>query len=816
MRRAPLLPVAGLVLLAFTVLSIAPPDADAARRKKRAWTGVGLLLDGTWSRNDEVTQLLTGEVKALTEGEFDVRFDKVLVADFRAKTINAHLDQLFADPEVDIVITLGPLSSHLVAKRADLPKPVIAPLVIDPELQGLPMKRGASGRRNLSYLVWSWAPPRDLKAFAEIVPFEKLTILSAPYYGEVMPGFGAALAKLPQVAKGYSVVAVGSSADKALAEIPPDSDAVYVGPLLHLPEAELQKLIDGLGDRRLPSFSMLGRRMVQMGVLASVAPEEDFPRLARRVAINLQRILLGEDPREMSVDFKREERLTINMSTARRIGFYPSWDVLTEADLLKSERKSVDRKLNLLTAVKAALSANADLQAADQAVVVGAEEIALARANLLPRVDLGLTAGFIDRDRARASLGQAAERQMGVELGVTQVIYSERAWANMDIQKHLHRGREAERNVSRLDVIFEATSAYLNVLRAKTLETIQKDNLTRTRQNLELARLRNRIGASGPAEVYRWESQIANDRKAVISANSQRNIAEMQLNRVLRRPLEEPFVTEETALDDPFLITSDPRLFRALRDPWSFKVFRRLMVEMSLERSPDLDQLDEAIKAQRRAIVSNKRRLWAPEIGLSFTLSHQLYAGGEGSEGTIELPPTIPLTFPEADDTDWTLGLKLSLPLFEGTARYAEIRKAQAELRRLRLLREAASERIEQRVRSELHRAGASYPAIKLSRDAAEAAQKNLDLVTQAYSRGAVSIIELIDAQNAALVADEVAASSVYDFLVDLMAVHRALGSFFILLDDERREEFLQILDTRLDQESAPPAATPEPKGPAQ
>ena len=52
-----------------------------------------------------------------------------------------------------------------------------------------------------------------------------------------------------------------------------------------------------------------------------------------------------------------------------------------------------------------------------------------------------------------------------------------------------------------------------------------------SRSNLELARVRQQIGFSGSAEVYRWESQIATARKRAIEANARRNAAEIALNR---------------------------------------------------------------------------------------------------------------------------------------------------------------------------------------------------------------------------------------------------------------------------------------------
>ena len=45
-------------------------------------------------------------------------------------------------------------------------------------------------------------------------------------------------------------------------------------------------------------------------------------------------------------------------------------------------------------------------------------------------------------------------------------------------------------------MIPDASSAFLQILRAKTQERLEKENLDVTRSNLELARLRVRVGSS--------------------------------------------------------------------------------------------------------------------------------------------------------------------------------------------------------------------------------------------------------------------------------------------------------------------------------
>ena len=123
-------------------------------------------------------------------------------------------------------------------------------------------------------------------------------------------------------------------------------------------------------------------------------------------------------------------------------------------------------------------------------------------------------------------------------------------------------------------------------------------------------------------------------------------------------------------------------------------------------------------------------------------------------------------------------------------------RRSQAEidLEEVTLRRDAARQRIEQRLRSVLHQTGASFVGIDLTRDAAEAAQRNLELVTDRYAEGIVDILRLLDAQTQALVADLAAANAVFNYLIDLMGTQRAVGRFDYYRSSDDRQTFLNQL----------------------
>jgi outer membrane protein TolC len=143
------------------------------------------------------------------------------------------------------------------------------------------------------------------------------------------------------------------------------------------------------------------------------------------------------------------------------------------------------------------------------------------------------------------------------------------------------------------------------------------------------------------------------------------------------------------------------------------------------------------------------------------------------------------------NDTSWSVALSLSFPLFKGGEKAAVRARTSKELEQLRLQREALAERIEERIRAALHLTGASHISITQARKAAKSAEDSLEVIRNAYELGAVTILRLLDAQNAVYNAQQNAADAVYSFLIDLMEMERAIGRFEFFMGDEERQAFL-------------------------
>jgi hypothetical protein len=143
---------------------------------------VGVLIDGPSAREDVGADALEHAATAVYGDGLTLTAapQKRLNGNWSVPALNAALDRLEADPQVDVVVTLGFAASHLVAHRARLPKPTIAATVLDPVLQTFPVKGGTSGRHNFTYVTTFNRVDDQIGTFHRIIGFSHLIEVAVP------------------------------------------------------------------------------------------------------------------------------------------------------------------------------------------------------------------------------------------------------------------------------------------------------------------------------------------------------------------------------------------------------------------------------------------------------------------------------------------------------------------------------------------------------------------------------------------------------------------------------------------------------------
>jgi outer membrane protein TolC len=746
---------------------------------------VAVITDGPSDRFVAEHQKYIDELLTLTANEFDVQIRRTS-GNWTRDSIIRVLDETYADPEFDMVLVTGFIANQIAAIRREYSKPTFLPQIIDTGLLERDESIGRSGIRNLNYLTRYADFGEDLDTLSRFTTYRDLVLF-------VDAGLASAIQVLQDRAleasaeRGINLILVPHDGiDHDLMKgVPAETDAIFVAGLPRMPEADFLRLIEGINAARLPSYSFIGVRDVARGLLVTNSEPRDTDRQARLNGLNMQAVMLGERPEDQPIASLRKEQLTINMATARLIGLSPTFELLNEAVLLNQDVEAAGEQYGLVEIARLAVEQNLDLQAEEFGVRAGLQEIARARTNLLPQV--GASYGqTIRKESSAVAAGLFAERSSDAAINVDQLLYSDAASANLKIQKELQRTRLASLEEFELDVVQAATIAYYSALNARSQLALQENNLRITRANLELAEDRVRLGTSTRADVYRWEAEDARSQIAVNNARAALNRAWETLNRIVQEPLGQPLALREASFDEPFVM-SFSEFDKMIQSPDDYNRFSLFFIERALRQAPELEQLDAQITAKRRELVSQRRAYWLPDFSVGGRYTDNLSQSGLGAG-------------PQAgqDMNDWSVGIQATLPLFSGGLKKANVNRADFELRQLQALRSSVASRVEETIRNELYTMQAAYTQIELSASAAEASRKNFELVSDAYARGTVNVIQLLDAQESSLAASAAAAESRYSFLITIMSAQRAIGGYDFLLSPDAREElaaeFRQVL----------------------
>ena len=777
-----------LVVLATVLLS---SHGVSAQSESKQDVTVGVVYDGIAEGTDEFFDGLRNDLTTLLGSKYSIQIpaDKALDAGWSAETASAHYHRLAQDTDVEIVIGLGVLAGAAIASSGDYPKPVIALGILDPERHGLPpIAENKSGVHNLTYVLINRSVDRDLDAFFQVFPYEKVGVV---FYDELVkflsvdPNLFRNIMEKNQTS--FELVPMTANIEEVLTSVSDDVDALYLGYVGPFEGEAEGQLIDEINARGIPSFAWSAAE-VERGVLASVAPEGDLSKILRRISLNVEAILNGEDPADLPVNLTFEENLRINMQTANTIGFTPTFAVLAKAELVNEFSMEGGRTRRLVEVMREAMRTNLDLEIEKRVVESTEKDVSLAKTDYLPSLNLDASGVQIDKDRAEDSFGQQPERIVTGGATLEQLIFSEQVIGNISTQKHFLRASRYGYDGLRLDVVLEAATTYLNVLRAKVGRRIQKDNVDLTRRNLGIAKQREAVGYSGRSDVYRWESRFFTASTDLLAAKNNVELAKMQLNVLLNRPVDETFVAEETGLDESGYVDLIDGVQAYIDTPRSLAIYTDFLVEEAARLSPEAQQVTANIAALSRSYTSVRRKPWIPTLGLGVEYQHVFARDGVGAD----------VSGVDPNDNLWSVSVAATLPLFIGGSIRVTAQQTNIEIMGLEEQKKQLIQALEFNVRSAMLDLIVARVNLENSQSSAELSRKSLDLVQEEYSKGRVSIVDLVDAQNEALRDRLNALNSEYEFLISVFNTDRAVGRFSVLGTPEERQDFLNRFEIYL------------------
>lgn len=764
------------ILLTCIVLSY---GSTALARER---VSVAVLADLDSPETQEIRDRNLGELKALVGNEFELRFIDLMM-DWSAPDFGTQLESIYQREDIDMLLAIGLGANQVLIRQAAFPKPTFLPFVVERELVQAPYQDGVSGKENLSYLTYSTQFLESIDELREVAPFSNIVILADEILLKALPAEMLASAATERGITLQLLAHDGVDHD-LFSRFPDDADAVMFGQLPRLPETELRKLIELSTVNKLPTFTYLEEGLVNMGVLATPINESVFQFAARRNALNMQAVMLGEPASQQPVVVETKAKLTINQRTAARLGIAIDFKVLVDADVINFGLGPESQRLDLLDVTQLALSDNLQLKSAAFSEAIQSSQVAEAKGQLFPQMSAGGSYAQRKDSSALVQSGFAASESTDVSIDLSQTLYSDAEWANFRIQSLLQSAASAEYREAQLDVVREASLAMADVLLAESVAAIQQENLSFSEKNLELAVDRVSIGASSSADQYRWETQVSNAKSSVFDAFSNVLIAKQNLNRILNRPITGEIELEPLDMNRT-MVFSSKEIFALMDNTATFEKVYQFGLQKAYETSPQIQRFESLIVAKRRELKTVKRQRWVPELRVT----------GQISENVDSSRPLVQ----DTDGRDWQLMLNARIPFFRGGQIKAQANKAELELAQLENNLMVVKQQLAQTLRASMNNVITSLFSLEFSRDAAAAAARSLSLVTDAYSKGVVPIVNLLDAQNASISANLAQSQASISFFRSNIEMQRTIGVFeFLMTDAEKkliRESLLSVFE---------------------
>jgi outer membrane protein len=441
--------------------------------------------------------------------------------------------------------------------------------------------------------------------------------------------------------------------------------------------------------------------------------------------------------------------------------------------------------LTLEEAINQALSSNQSYVAAKTNLKAKKENVLIARANFLPRLDAGGSFTYSESETYSETEGVLPELTGMLGGMVTQMIYKEKFFADYDIQKSLYVSEQEQLRDTRYGIVLAAGEAYIGTLLAEKILDVYLENRKLTLQNLQAAKDRKEFGSASRQEVLRWEVQLYANDQTLADQRARVVVNRVSLNQVRNRPAEEVDSVEPLTVEKDGFIFSSSVVAEAIEDADKARIVRDYLVALALANSPTIASVDKQIVAQRRQYVSDKRWL-IPSFSASGGGTFKYLTSGSGTEL-------------ESDNQGfWQVGLSLEWPILAGGAYISSFKQAKSELQALNSQRTELKTSLEKEVRSSVAVVIAGFKKIGLSRSQAEAADENYQLVYDSYLMGESSLLVLLDAQRQKLQGDYAVTVALYTFLLDLLILEQGIAYFPFLESEDEVSKIIQDLESKL------------------
>ncbi len=300
-----------------------------------------------------------------------------------------------------------------------------------------------------------------------------------------------------------------------------------------------------------------------------------------------------------------------------------------------------------------------------------------------------------------------------------------------------------QHNTTLQDVALKVEETYYQQLAARELERVAEQTIRQTQYHVDVARARHKSGLVAKSDVLKAETEKANADLLQVRARSQVRIARGQLANAMGLKPSESFEVVE--------LPQKPHQ-QELAD------IKRLMTKSAAGRA-ELRAALARVESARANVEAGKARYW-PKMTLN---------ADYGWRDRTFVP----------DRDEWSLGLGISWPLFDGLNREYTVRRAKSDLAKSVAEHEKILRGVELEVWTAYAQLVEAGQAIEAAHALVTSAEESARVTEGEYKNGTASIIEITDAQTARTTANVRMVQARLDWYTAMARLERAVGQTF-------------------------------------
>lgn len=423
-----------------------------------------------------------------------------------------------------------------------------------------------------------------------------------------------------------------------------------------------------------------------------------------------------------------------------------------------------------------ALKNNLLLKQAEIGTMINRNNATQSKASILPSINAGAAHTYnFGRtiDRYTNTFANTQVLSQNFYLSSNLVLWSGLAqYNNIKANEYNYLASSENLKQQKNDLALNVATAYINVIYADELLGIAKNQFDITKMQLERTEKLAEAGTLARSAVYDVKAQLANEEVNVTNADNNYQIAFLTLKQIMN-------------LDSADIKVIKPEVEVLSGDLLGNSV--QNIYETALKTQPSIKSSEYNLRMAERSLAAARGRIsptisFNASIGTGYSGLAKDVVGYNTVTDTIAMIGTTPLTYDQQvpiledkpfenqfkDNVNKSVGLTLSLPLFNGLQTYTSVKNAKLNALNAKYGQDLAEQNLYKTIAQAYANARAALNKYAAAKTSVDASEQSFNFAQQKFNVGAISALDFNLAKSRLANAQSTLIQAKYDYIFKL------------------------------------------------